>query len=492
MKVTQEKLPASQLGLEIEISQEVSKQTYEQTVRKLAREVRIPGFRKGKVPRQILIQRLGAQAVKAEALQTLLDQALKDVLKRDEIKAIGNCKLTSSFEDLVAQYQPGEILTFSASVDILPEVTLKQITGLSLQAEEALYNPDRVDEVIEHHRKQRATLIPVEERVAQMGDVATLDFEGRFVPQSDANPEAEPELVPGGSGTDMQIDLEPGQLIPGLVEGIVGMALEETQDIEATFPEDYMEQEVAGRAAIFRVTLKELKERELPELNDEFAQEISEAETLADLRQTLEERYQAEAEQKTKSYKETVVFKALRQQVEVDLPETLIEDEVRQLITQTVTRLGQQGIDMNKILTEELVARLKEETRPEAIDSLSTKLAIVELAKQQSFEADEAAIQARSEELLEQVANRRKIDPDRLRDVVEEDLLREQVFEWFVANNTIELVPEGSLAETEDESDLEQTSDQGADGQGVNRVARDDGQDATDVEYEPGESELAS
>jgi trigger factor len=178
--------------------------------------------------------------------------------------------------------------------------------------------------------------------------------------------------------------------------------------------------------------------------------------------------------------------------VEVDLPETLIEDEVRQLITQTVTRLGQQGIDMNKILTEELVARLKEETRPEAIDSLSTKLAIVELAKQQSFEADEAAIQARSEELLEQVANRRKIDPDRLRDVVEEDLLREQVFEWFVANNTIELVPEGSLAETEDESDLEQTSDQGADGQGVNRVARDDGQDATDVEYEPGESELAS
>lgn len=458
MKVTQEKLPASQIGLEIEITPEMSQQAYEKALQEFKRFANIPGFRKGKVPRQVLIQRLGPERIKASVVNDLIQDGLKQALeqlKQGDIAAIGDPELRSSFDELVQQFQPGAVLTFSAAVDVAPEVTLKQYSGLQVQAEEFKYDPARVDQVLEDYRKRSATLVPVEERPAQQGDIARVDFSGRLTGELAEGESAE---IPGGSAEDFEIELTEGRFIPGFIDGIIGMQPEETKEVSVAFPDDYPQPDLAGKPAVFTITLKELKERELPELDDDFAQEISDFESLAELRESLESRFQKEAEQKTDQSKQEALLHRLVEELEVELPETMIRREVDYSITQTAIQLSQQGMDIKKTFTQEIIAMLREQARPEALDRLKRTLVLGEIAKKEALAVEPDAVQAKVEEQLAEYRERGMdddIDLERLREVVEEDLLREKIFAWLEENNTIELVPEGSLqpAEPEAESD---------------------------------------
>ncbi|HEY9845656.1 MAG TPA: trigger factor family protein, partial [Candidatus Caenarcaniphilales bacterium] len=180
MKVTQEKLPGSQVGLEIEIPAEMSQKTYEQVVGKFMRSAQIPGFRKGKVPRQVVLQRLGPERIKAAAVEELIENSLKEAITQVEVEAIGSFQLRSSFDELVSQFKPGEALTFSASVDVPPEVRLSQYTDFNLQVPETQFDPTQVEAVLTEQQTERATLIPVEGRTAQLGDTVLVDFSGRL------------------------------------------------------------------------------------------------------------------------------------------------------------------------------------------------------------------------------------------------------------------------------------------------------------------------
>ena len=442
MKVTQEKLPASQIGLEIEITPEITKQKYEQVIQNFARTANIPGFRKGKVPRQILLQRLGSVRLKATALEEVIQDGIQQALKQENIQAIGQPQLSSSFEDLVNQYDPGKPLTFSAAVDVAPEVHLAQYSGLQVQAEEVKYDPSQVEKVLEQNRTEMATLIPVEGRAAQLGDVAVIDFKGHLVSEGE-DAEAPPEEIPGGQGTDFQVELQSGRFIEGFVDGIVGMNPGETKEVDARFPEEYQQKDVAGRAAVFTITLKELKEKELPELNDDFAQEASEFETLEELRSSLEAQFQAEADRKTKANKDQALSDELLKQVEVDLPETLILQEVDALLTQTAVQLSRQGIDVKNLFNQENIPQFRERSRPEAIERLKRSLALREVAKRESIQTSPEEIDARVKELMKQYEGK-DIDLERLQEVVEEELLTEKIMNWLEENATIELVPEGT------------------------------------------------
>ena len=258
MKVTQEKLPASQIGLEIEVPSEKSKQAYEQVIKQFAREVNIPGFRKGKVPRQVLLQRLGQTRLKATALENLINDSLQKALEQEKIQAIGSFELSTEFEELLAKFDPEQTLTFTAKVDVQPEVKMGQYTGLQLQAEEAKYDEAQVDEVLAKYRSDKATLIPVEGRPAQLGDMALVDFAGRF---ADA-PEGEtPAEIPGGQAEDFQVELSENQFVPGFIQGMIGMNSGETREVSVQFPDEYSSEELAGKPAVFTITLKELKEK---------------------------------------------------------------------------------------------------------------------------------------------------------------------------------------------------------------------------------------
>jgi len=449
MKVTQEKLPSSQIGLEIEITAETTKKAYEKVVQNLSRSANIPGFRKGKVPRQILLQRIGTQRIKEAAIEDLVQDSLKQAIEQEKIETLGNYKLLSSFEELLTKFQPGEPLTFSASVDAPPVVNLGDYSGLSVKAEETQPDPEAVDNFLEQRRLQQATLIPVESRPAQMGDVAVVDYSGQFADTVEGE-EAKP--IPNGQASDFQIELGEGRFIKEIIEGIVGMSPEETKEVPVEFPEDYAREDLAGKTAIFTVTLKELKEKELPELDDDFAQEISDMETLEELRESLTKQFSEKAEQETTASKEQALLEALLEKVEIDLPETMIEREVEQILTQTAIQLGNSGIDVRQLFNAETVPQLRERSRPDAIARLKQSLALEEIVKRESLTVEPEAIENKIQELMEQFAGQ-DVDPQRVRDFVESDLLKEKALKWLEEHATVELVPKGSLEQEATESE---------------------------------------
>jgi trigger factor len=458
MKVTQEKLPASQIGLEIEITPEMSSKAYEKALQEFTRSANIPGFRKGKVPRQVLLQRFGSSRIKATVVEDLIQDSLKKAIENEKIQALGQFSLRSSFDELVEQYEPGSPLTFAAAVDVPPQAKLGEYTGLTVQAEEIKYDPVRVDGVLEDYQKRSATLVPVEGRAAEPGDMAIVDFAGVYTPE-DAEEGAEPSEIPGGSAEDFQIELSDGKFIPGFVEGVFGMNPGETKEVEVSFPAEYPQEELAGRPAVFTITLKELKAQELPELDDDFAQEVSAFETLAELRESLETRFQKEAEQKTKDNKQEALLNELIKHVEVELPETMVKQEIDYSVTQTAMQFSRQGMDIKKMFTQEIVEMLRNQARPEAITRIQRTLALGEIAKQQSIEVEASAIEAKMNEVLAEYAGQeQEIDRNKLREAVSEDLLKDKILGWLEEHGTVELVPEGSLKPAEEEEEAEETT----------------------------------
>lgn len=452
LNVRQEKLPGSRIGLEIEIAAERLQRAYEQTVTQFMRSAQIPGFRRGKVPRQVILQQVGVQALKAEALEDLIQKTLKEAIEQEKIDAIGNFQLSSSFDELVAQFQEGAAVTYSASVDIPPEVTLKKYTKFKVKAEEEKYDPQQVDRVLEEQRSSRATLVPVEGRPAEAGDVAIVDFSGRYYLEGDSG---QTEEIEGGQATDFQIELGEGQFIPGFVDGMIGMEPGQTKEITAKFPDEYFQEDLAGKSAAFSVTMRDLKAKELPELDDEFAKDVSEFETLAALREFLEERYKTDAKTKTDANVDTALLDALVAELEAEIPETLITNETNFLINQMAVRLQSQGMDIKKLFTEDVIQGLRERSRDEAIGRIKRTLALAEVAKQEAIQVETEALEQRFQEVLTQARDRSNIDRDRLREALEEELLQEKVLAWLKEQSTIELVEPGSLqpeAPTEDKA----------------------------------------
>lgn len=449
MKVTQEPLPQSKIGLEIEIPAETTKKVYEKVVQNLSRSANIPGFRKGKVPRHVLLQRLGSQRIKEAALEDLIQDGLRQAIEQESIDALGNYKITSTYEELISRFQPGEPLTFSASVDVPPQINLGDYAGLSVKAEETQPEPDAVDKFLEERRVEQATLIPVESRPAQMGDVAVIDYNGRFVDEGGESTE-----ISGAKATDFQIELGEGNFLEDIVTGIVGMSPGETKEVAVNFPQDYPREDLAGKSAVFTVTLNELKEKELPELDDDFAQEISEKETLAELRESLEDQFHKKAERETSASKEQALLQALLEKVEIDLPETMIEQEVQTIVTQTAIQMESYGMDIRKLFTAETVAQLKERSRPDAEVRLKQSLSLSEIAKRESLSASSEEIEAKAKEVMEQLSGQ-DVDKNRLREVVESDLIKEKAVKWLEEHATIELVPKGSLTQDTEEEETQ-------------------------------------
>lgn len=445
MKVTQEVLPDSQVGLEIEIPSEISQKTYDQVLNKMMRTINIPGFRKGKVPRKVFLQRVGVSQFKAAVLEELVQSAVDQAIKQEDIDAIGNYQLKSDFEALVSQYDPTQGLTLQVSVDVSPRVTLKQYKDLSVQAEEILPDLAQVDQTLERYQNNLATLVPVEDRPAQMGDIAVIDFVGKV--QDNAG---KWEVFENGSGNDFQVELSEGRFIAGFTEGIAGMALEESKDLEIAFPDDYAQPDLAGLPALFSITLKEIKEKELPDLDDDFAQEVSEYETITALRASLEERCTKDAADRTQANKNEALINALVDHLDAEIPNTLVQREVEFLLNQTLIQFSRQGIDVNKLLTREIVDNMQQQVRPEAVDRLKRTLALGEVAKQEGITVDEAALEAKVQDTIAEIEDMSQIDPERLVQVLQEEMLQEKILTWLEGVNTVELVPEGTLKKAEE------------------------------------------
>ncbi|MEO0011685.1 MAG: hypothetical protein RLZZ535_74 [Cyanobacteriota bacterium] len=445
MKVTQERLPESQVGLNIEIAPEASRNAYEKMVQNLARSSNIPGFRKGKVPRRILLQRIGNDRIKAAALEELIQKSLQDAIEQESIKALGQPNLRSNFDELLGQYNPGDAISFSVAVDVPPSIELADYNNFSVKAEEIVYQPEKVDDFINQRREQKADLVPVEERAAQMGDVAFVDFKGIL-------PEEENKEIDGGSATNFQVEIAEGKLIPGMVEGIVGMKPEETKDVSVTFPEDYPQEDLAGKLAIFSITLNELKTKELPELDDDFAQEVSDDEfdTFAAYKASIEKQFKEQAQNQTNNNINEAIAAALMEQNQIDLPEFLVQEETTSVLTKTLMQMQQMGLDVKQLFNSDNIPMLRDNARPEAVSNLQKSLILQEIAKKEALEPDQAAIEAKISEIRPQLAGQ-EVDEERLLEMVTSDLLSENTYKFLRDKAQIELVPEGSLQKAQEE-----------------------------------------
>ncbi len=447
MKVTQEKLDQSRIGLQIEVSGDQTTKYYELAIKKLSSDANIPGFRKGKIPRQVILQRMGQTQIKAMAIESLLEPSINQAIKQESVPAIGNYQVTSDFEELLKSYVPGESLTFGAAVDVPPEVILSNYTGLSVKAEEIVYKPEQVDDFIEQRRREKATIIPVVDRPAKLDDIAVVDYNGKL---------ADGTEISGAQAEDFEIELSEGKFIADLVNGMVGMSIGATKNVDVVFPADYPRDELADRAAVFEVVLKDLKEQELPVLDDDFAQEVSDLETMDAYRESIETRFQAEAKQATDRNIRQAIETALTDVASGDLPETEIEQETLNIINEMANQFRQYGMDINQIFNRDTIPKMKENCRPDAIKNLRRSLAISEIAKQEQISVSDEEINVKMVEILPQLTGE-KIDRDRLRAFIIDDLQKEKTLDWLKERSQVELVPEGSLTEAaaDDEVSLE-------------------------------------
>ncbi|MEB3259800.1 MAG: trigger factor [Cyanobacteriota bacterium] len=449
LKVSSQSRPGCRVALEVAIPGGRCQASYDAAVEKLSRSVKLPGFRKGKVPRSVLIQQLGPLRIRATALEDLVDSVWRDALAQEKITPLGRPELQDGFDVVLDRFAPGTELVLTLEMDVQPTPTLRTTKGLKAEATPVAFDPAKVDEILEQSQRQLATLVPVEGRPAAMGDVARVRFSGMFTDSSTP--------IEGGSSDGMDVEMEEGRMIPGFVEGLVGLEVGASRDVACTFPASYPQEEAAGREASFAITLLDLKTRELPPLDDAFAQQASEKGTLAELKADLEERLKADAERRHRANRHEALLEALVAELEVELPETLVRQEMAQLVEQTARQIAQQGMDVKKVFTDDVVRSLMETSRPEAEKRLRRSLALSALASAEAIEVAEADISARAVELRRELGQQRSdIDEQRLREVVSDELLQEKLLSWLEENSTITEIapastnPEPSGAEAAD------------------------------------------
>jgi len=440
MKVTLEKLPASQVCFEVEVEGEKSQVIYDRIVKDLVRSMNIPGFRKGKAPKQLVLREAGVDRLKANVMEELLEQTLSQALKdqKDHVQAIGSFELLSPFDQMLSEFVLGQSFSFKAAIDVHPEVKLSKYQGLTVKAEKIEPDLTRVDKTLHEYQVKNSTLVPVEEdRGVEIGDVVTIDI--KVLDQSGVE-------IAEATENDVQTDIQEDRLMPELVQGLLGVKVDETKEIALTLPEDYYIEGYAGEPATFVVVLKGIKARELPALDDDFAQSISEKATIEELREFLTTRITDESDDKTEANADKALLDALVAEIEVDLPSTLIRDETTFLIQQQANYIQNlQGGDklFKQLFTREFVEQMRQMNEPEAISRLKRTLALAEIAKLESLAANPDEIAVRVAEVQESLDE--PADPERIKQVVADEIAKEKVMEWLKQKSEVEYVSEGSL-----------------------------------------------
>jgi len=453
LKVTTSSKPNSRIAVEVVVPADRCKNSYDEALSKLSRSIAIPGFRKGKVPRAVVIQQLGVKRIQASALESLLQKIWTETLDQEGIEPLCEPELEDGFETILENFNPEKILTLKLETDIAPIPTLKKSSGLTAEVENLIFDPRKVDELIEQSRAQLATKVPVNDRAAKKGDIALVSFKGSF---SDDGSEIE-----GGSADSVEIELEEGRMIPGFIEGVIGMNINDEKTLKCEFPKDYHQDNAKGRKAEFKVSLEDLKVKELPELNDEFAKQASDKENMTDLRADLEKRLKEDNDRKQEKNRQDSLLEALVKELEVELPKSLVDQEVRVIVEQTAQNFSQQGIDVKSMFTPELVKSLMESSKGEAEKKLRQKLALNALAKLEKIEVSPKEINSKLKEVKDDIklSNEKNIDENRLKEAITDDLLQEKLFIWLEENNTVvEKAPEKTKDQSKDKSSKKKTT----------------------------------
>lgn len=402
MKVSAERLNQTRAQVTVEIPEEEFESSLQKAYRIVVKKVNVPGFRKGKAPRRILENIYGKEVLLEEALQDAVPRAYLTALLevKDEFTAVGD----PHYE--MVQTEIGKPIIFKAAFDIKPEVKLGQYKGIELKRPSTEITSEDVEKELARIQQRYAKLTVVE-GPAVLGDVLTIDFSGTI----DGKPFA------GGHAENYLMELGSKSFIEGFEEQLVGVKKDETLEVKVTFPEDYDSQELAGKEAVFTVTVKEIKRKELAPLDDEFAKDVSDFSTMQELRQDIENKLKEAAEKRAEQEVRAAAIKKVTENAEVEIPQSMIEKRVIRMIEDFAMGIQQQGISLEHYLkaTNNSIEQLKETYRPAAQTSVKTDLVLEALAKAENIEVSPADV----DKELDKMAELYKQEPAKLRDVLE-------------------------------------------------------------------------
>ncbi|WP_027092069.1 trigger factor [Cohnella thermotolerans] len=391
MKANWEKIEQNVGLLEVEIEEQKVAEALDKAFRKIVNRVNVPGFRKGKVPRKIFEARFGVESLYQDAIDILLPSAYSEAVDQTGIVPVDRPEVD------VEQFGKGQPFKFKAKVTVKPEVKLGEYKGLDVPLADTEVTEEEINQELERLQQRHAELVVVDEGPAQMGDVTVIDFEGfeNGVP------------FEGGKGERYSLELGSGSFIPGFEEQVVGLNIAEEKDINVTFPEDYHVENLAGKPVVFKVKLHEIKRKNLPALDDEFAKDISEFDTLDEYKQDLASKLKERKAKEAQSAREAALVDLAAANAEVDIPEVMIDTEVDNMLKEFENRIRMQGLtlDVYYQFSGQDEAALRAQLRPDASKRVRNNLVLEAIAKAENLEVTEQDIE---EELnnLSKVYNR--------------------------------------------------------------------------------------
>ena len=432
MSVQVEKLEKGMAKLTIEVSAEEFEKAVNTVYQKQRNRIQIPGFRKGKAPRKMIENMYGAGIFYEDAANEIIPDAYE--------KPYDECgeEITSSPEIDVEQIESGKPFIFTAVVALKPEVKLGEYKGVAIDNFSAEVTEEEVNAEIDRERDNSARMVSVEDRPVQDGDMTELDFEG-FV---------DGEAFEGGKGENYPLTIGSGAFIPGFEEQLIGAELNKEVEVNVTFPEDYNAEHLAGKDAVFKCTVKEIKVKELPELDDEFASEVSEYDTLEEYRANVRKGLEERKAKQMKDEKEDAAIAAVVEHAEMEIPDAMLATEQRQMLDQFAQRITMQGMQMEQYMqmTGNTREMMLEQLKPQAERKIKSRLCMEAVAKAENITVSEEDY----EEEMKVMADAYQIEVDKVKEMLGEKE-KKSVMEDIAVRKAIEFVAENAVVKEKEE-----------------------------------------
>lgn len=429
MSLQVEKMEKNMAKLTIEVAAEDLEKAMQNAYQKAKGRISIPGFRKGKAPRKMIEQMYGKGVFLEDAVNALIPEHYSKALAECELEIVSQPTID------ITQAEPGKAFIFTAEVAVKPEVTLGDYKGVEVPKTEITVTDEDVEAELKKEQEKNSRTISVEDRAAQLNDIVTIDFEGSV------------DGVPfdGGQATEYPLTLGSNTFIPGFEEQLVGAKVGDDVDVKVTFPEEYQAKELAGKEAVFKCTVHEIKAKELPELDDEFASEVSEeAETLEDYKAEVKAKIKERKENEGKEKKENQAVEQAVANAEIDLPAPMVDLQAKQMADDFARRIMQQGMSVEQYfqftgLNEE---KMMEELKPQAEKRIRTRLVLEAIVAAENIEVSDE----RLDEELQKMADSYQMKVEKLKEFMGENE-KKQMKEDIAVQDAVTLITEAAVEE---------------------------------------------
>ena len=425
MSVQVENLEKNMAKLTIEVTAEDLEKALNAAYQRQKKNISIPGFRKGKVPRAMVEKMYGPAVFYEDAVNSLIPQEYAKAADESGLDIVSQPEID------VVQIEKGKPFIFTAEVAVKPEVTLGEYKGLEVPKADLEVTDEEIEEELKKEQEKNARTIHVEDRAAQEGDKVTIDFEG-FV---------DGVAFEGGAGKDYPLTLGSKTFIPGFEEQLVGVALEQPVDVNVTFPEDYQAEELKGKEAVFKCVIHKIEAKELPELDDDFAKDVSEFDTLEEYKKEIKDNIEKRKADAAKTEKENAVVDKAIENAQMDIPEAMVKTQINQMIDDFARRIQSQGLTMEQYMqfTGSTRETMQEQMRPQAMKRIQSRLVLEKVAEVENIQISDEKL----DEELTKMAEMYKMELDKFKELVD-DYQKDQMKKDLAVQEAVTLMAENA------------------------------------------------